>query len=284
MHTRNTKNPKRPASEIDPDPEKDQDKRQKMGVSDEADNSVQEMLKALSQQMAVINRNTATTNAKLDIVANDIANINQRVDGVEEKIQKMDNDIDKRIDEKIKMAMAQNPQSTTKSNASPKSDKIDKESAYWTARKTLLLGPTDEQGNDDDATKAARHITKILQIQRGDFESHQLQQVRIVIRRRKINGEWKSVKMYRVTFQSRFDRDRVMFTIGNAYNRGFRIEYEVPDFLVPLQRRLERYAYQMRKDQSVKTTIRFNDDKMDLILLTKSEGQSWSRTNVPDDQ
>lgn len=100
-------------------------------------------------------------------------------------------------------------------------------------------------------------------------------------RRRDADGEWRMVRMLRAVFRRREDRDHVMARIGRLVaDPKYRMEMEIPDHLSSLYRALEKKAYDIRKNENLKTSVRFDDDNLSLVLLTKSPNEPWTKCTV----
>ena len=100
--------------------------------------------------------------------------------------------------------------------------------------------------------------------------------------RRRRTGQRKDKKV-RVTFGSIADRD---FVLGHAtyLPPDHSLEIVVPDYLLPLKRYLEKFAYKVRSKArdihktKYSTSIRMDDGEMSLYLAIREKGtEEWKR-------
>ena len=86
----------------------------------------------------------------------------------------------------------------------------------------------------------------------------------------------------KVVFEEINDRDAVL---SHAYllDEGSNLDVVIPEFLEPLQRHLESYAYRIRKNaresgtNKISTQIRLRDENMSLVLALKDSKENvWN--------
>ena len=213
---------------------------------------------------------------KLDSIGSDLNKVTKRVDNIEAKIDRLEKEFDDRVIGHINAA--------GKEWAPSEDDRF--RSLYEEARKTVMIAPITASDPKEAEKQAVNIMHNVLKIQLDRIDAMDIRSTRPVFKRRKgSDGKWAEIKMVRIVFGNREDRDCVMSSVVNlAGNKSVRVEMEVPDFLLERYRRLEKLAFDLRKSMGVKTSVRFSNTEIDMVLMTKSGDQRWEIYNDLTDQ
>ena len=208
---------------------------------------------------------------KLDTIGSDLHKVSQRVNVVESKIDKMEKEFDDRVIQHINNA--------NQGLSSNRDERL--RGQFEEARRTVMIAPITASDPKEAEKQAVNIMHNVLKIQLDRIEAMDIRLVRPTFKRRKgADGKWCEVKMVRIVFGNREDRDCVMSSVVNlAGNRTVRIEMEVPEFLTERYKKLEKLAYDLRKSMGVKTSVRFSNTELDMVLMTKSGDQRWEVYN-----
>lgn len=237
------------------------DKRVKM--SDNEQTNIAEILLR-------IDRTTKETKNEMAQFKEQINTIGDRVSVVENTVDEISKTIDQKIDQKISDALKK---------SSPNGDQF--KTAFWSSRRSIVIYPAraPNQGQYLDEFKV--FLKRYLGFTESEVSMIDIMSTKPVLKRRRdVNGEWKMVKMIVANLRRREDRDHIMARIGKLVgNSDYRMEMNIPDHLASLYRNLEKKAYEIRKNEGKKTSVRYNDDDHTLMLLVREPNQPWTRYN-----
>ncbi len=254
------------------------EKRVKTTDTDAAIRTIMERLGKLDE----IDKNNNEMRAGIDGIRQDIRQVNSRVDSIEHRLDDVEAKIDERVKEglrkaesKIKEKLAEN----VSRNAMG-----DKEYYYARSRRTLLFAPLNSNQKDRIGSFVNEFLRERLGMETEEVESILIEEAFPVMKRRKnTKGEWINVRMAKVTFETRTDRDMVMMRAPKLREHPeSRMEMDILEHLIPLMKKMERHAYVVRRDKKLRTSIRYNDQNMSLMLLTRANGEQWTKVEEGD--
>ena len=237
--------------------------------------------------MDSIKAETTAANKGIAGIRTEMRAVNTRIDQIENKLTDMDKNIDQKIEQSIKEVeerlnrkIAANTPTQAPTNSESKDD------TFSRARRSILWGPVDvEPHSEEDMSIFARDfLVSKLTFDDVAVDTMITEEITLVIRRRKnAQGEWTDMKLVKITFLMRTDRDNVMAKNPNLRNHpGARMEMDVPDHLIPRQRMLEKAAFTIRKEEKIKTSVRYDDIDRTLKLMTKSPNSPWVMRDIPE--
>ncbi len=201
--------------------------------------------------------------ARIDDVEKGVRTVNSRVDGLDVAI---DN-----LHQRIQQVEAQS------SKGSGSETTV---AAYWKARRSIRIGPSNAT-NNQEAVKFLRQLfTTDLKLPEWEVDSQRIEDVSLVVRHNRAKGQ--DFTMVLITFMEVAHRDRI-FSRVSKLPAEMKMEMVIPNHMIAKYKSMEKRAYELRKDDR-KTLIRFNDNDLGLILLAREKtiGAKWNEVTVND--
>ncbi len=205
----------------------------------------------------------AEVKARFDEVFQEVSSVGDRVDGIEDQVMSLNERVSK-----IEKAGA----GGVVGHASAESKKEDQ---YWTARRSIRMGPTKAKSKPEAEDFVREEMTSTLGMEKWEVDSYVFEDVSLVVRKNRATKE--DITLVDVIFKQVNHRDRVFSRSINIGSRDLRLEMVVPNRLIPLFKKMEKCAYDLRQGGR-KTMIRFFDERLTLQLLSrpKTPGSIWS--------
>lgn len=225
----------------------------------------------LAAMLQKIHDTTCQTNSEVLNIKKEFSDVKNEIRSVQTKVDDLDKQMEERIEAKVNQ-MIQNKNVGCQDN----------NEAYWSSRRSLLVYPIYSDKTEQLSNEIRLFLTKTLCFSEIEVTAMDISAVELIMKRRRhqIDG-WRMVKMMRVSFRSKEDRDLVMSKIPRlATDRKYKMEMDIPDYLTPLYRSLDRKAYEIRQNENRKTSIPYDDSKMSLILLARVPGLAWENVEI----
>ena len=206
----------------------------------------------------------------------DVGMLHRKVNAVEENHAKLVKKVD-RLAEQVAAGATANatPQPSSSNELSDR-----REFAFLEARKSLILGPVGASEAEIRTFMVSK--MKMDPVLAGDLVIVEIKKIhdRLVNPRRKQPGQVRRNKV-RVTFDEVQEKE-VVLSHAHLLGGDAHLETHVPEFLEPLKRHLDSYAFRIRKnarDQNkdkVSTQVRLDDREISLLLAGKeNEEDGW---------
>lgn len=240
---------------------------------------------SIAQMLQQIHQTTSRTNTEVQSIKTQFNDMNKRLETVETKIGQIDTQIDEKIDQKMRSVLGQNVQNmnnvTTNGVSLQNTLSEGHKDEYWASTRSIMLYPIYSENQQQFGGEFRTFLIRTLGFSQIEAEAMETESLKLVLKRRRgTDGAWKMTKMIRIQLKSREDRDLIMSRISNlATDKKYKMEMEVPDFLTPLYRSLEKKAFEIRRlgDTKKKTSVRYDDENLSLMLLTRGDNQGWQR-------
>ncbi len=200
--------------------------------------------------------------SKFDEVFQEVASVGDRVDGVEDRMMSLSERVLKI--ERNAGGSGQNQIADTK-----------RDEQYWIARRSIRMGPTEAKSKLEAEAFVRGEMVTTLGMQQWEVDSYDFEEVSLVVRKNRATKT--DITLVDITFKQVTHRDRVFSRSINIGSRDLRLEMVVPNRLIPVFKKMEKRAYDLRKGGR-KTMIRFFDERLTLQLLSKPKtpGSIWS--------
>ena len=157
-------------------------------------------------------------------------------------------------------------------DASREAYQMQKEGAYWAARRSLRVWPV---SGPDLCQAASDFLVDFLKQDLRSIPSREDMSVRVA----GSNGKAKNKDEVVIRFPDVTSRDAVRSAAFHLAGKKAGIRLEIPDSLRPSLRALETAAYNLKKkNPSMKRNVKFDDEVLDLIMDVRlDENSPWRK-------
>lgn len=230
--------------------------------------SNEQIMKKLNDQsdmMGKLDANFDGLRSEMTDLKKGLQSVENRMSVTEDKVNEMERKIESRLN------MAQVIRGNRKISNSSKTDQ------FWKSRRTFLFAPFDPNDESTYQDKVKAFMVNNLGFTQQEVQGSSFESITAERRIRKRSGQAKEVDYAKVVCHKKFDRDRVFGKLSNLPGDGVTtVEMDVPDHLLSKFRRLKSASFKLRKDQ-MKTTMRYDEENEDIMLMAKKNGGEWKK-------